>query len=86
MFQFNSYLDGLCSRRYLHVLAGGFEGHPEDHRGAPMKVQCALREVVMRNVVINFRILGFFILVGVSSSRAVAGDWPEWRGPSRDGT
>jgi outer membrane protein assembly factor BamB len=40
----------------------------------------------MRKVFINSRVLGFFILVSVCSNRAVAGDWPEWRGPSRDGT
>ena len=69
------------------LLAWGSEGHPEDHRSAPMKVHCVLREVVMRKVIINSRILSFFILVRVcAGSLAVAGDWPEWRGPSRDGT
>ncbi len=40
----------------------------------------------MRKAIINSRILIFFILASLQSSLGVAGDWPEWRGPSRDGT
>ena len=40
----------------------------------------------MRKAIINSRILIFFILASLQSSSGVAGDWPEWRGPSRDGT
>ena len=40
----------------------------------------------MWKAIINSRILTFFILASLQSSLSVAGDWPEWRGPSRDGT
>ena len=40
----------------------------------------------MWKAIINSKILTFFILASLQSSLSVAGDWPEWRGPSRDGT
>jgi outer membrane protein assembly factor BamB len=40
----------------------------------------------MLSVITNLKVLGFVILAGLQVSLAVAGDWPEWRGPSRDGT
>jgi len=40
----------------------------------------------MQKVIISYRILIFIILASLQCSVTVAGDWPEWRGPSRDGT
>ena len=40
----------------------------------------------MQKVIISYRVLIFLILANLQGSVAVAGDWPEWRGPSRDGT
>ena len=40
----------------------------------------------MRKIIISYRVLILFILASLLGSVAVAGDWPEWRGPSRDGT
>ncbi len=40
----------------------------------------------MQKVIISYRVLLFFILASLRGSLTVAGDWPEWRGPSRDGT
>jgi len=40
----------------------------------------------MWKAITNSRILTFFILASLQSSLSIARDWPEWRGPSRDGT
>jgi hypothetical protein len=45
-----------------------------------------LREVVMQKVIISYRVLLFVILASLPGSVTLGGDWPEWRGPSRDGT
>jgi len=40
----------------------------------------------MQKVIISYRLLLCFILASLPASLTVASDWPEWRGPARDGT
>jgi outer membrane protein assembly factor BamB len=40
----------------------------------------------MPKITIAYRVLLLSVLVSLPGSVSLAGDWPEWRGPSRDGT